>query len=140
MSTQENKTIARRFYDEVLNKGNMSVADEILALDYLDHGAPPEFPRGPEGFKQLYTMVSSVFPDVRVTVEDMIAEGDEVATRLTVRGTQMGPFRGFPATGRSAIWTGMDIIRLAGDKMVERWSERDFLGMLQQVGAIPKPG
>lgn len=140
MSTQENKIIARRFYDEVLNKGNMSVADEILALDYLDHGAPPGAPPGPDGFRQFYAMVGSVFPDVHITIEDIIAEGDKVAVRLTVQGTQKGVFRGFAATGKHAKWTGIDIIRLAGGKMVERWSERDFLGMLQQVGAIPKPG
>lgn len=136
MSTEENKAIVKRFYDEALNKGDMSAAEEILASNYVDDGEL----LGIVGFKQFFSMVSSVFPDIQVKIEDMVVEGDKVAVRLTVHGTQKGSFRGFPPTDKHATWTGMDFLRLAGGKIAERWSVRDFLSMLQQVGAIPTLG
>ncbi len=138
-SAEQNKALARRFYEEILNQGKLTVADEIMAENYVDHGAPPNLPSGREGFKEFFAMVGKIFPDVQVAVEDMIAEGDEVVTRLTIRGTQKGAFRGFPGTGKRATWTGIDIIRISGGKLAERWSERDFLGMLQQVGLVSPP-
>jgi len=125
MSAEQNKMIVRRFYEEVLNGANMQAADEVLAPDYLDHGAPTP---GLEGFKQLFAIIGGIYPDIQVAIEDMIAEDDKVAVRLSVRGTQKGSFRGFPATNKQAAWTGMDFIRLSNGKMVERWGERDFLG------------
>ncbi len=136
---EENKALARRFYEEVLNRRNLSMAAEIMAEDYVDHGAPPGLPSGREGFKQFFAMVGNIFPDVQVTVEDMIAEEDKVVTRLSIRGTQKGAFRGFPGTGKRATWTGIDIIRISNGKLAERWSERDFLSMLQQVGLVSPP-
>lgn len=131
---------ARRFYEEVLNKGDLAVADEILAPDYLDHGAPPNAPRGIDGFRQFFAIVAGVFPDVQVTIEDMVAGEGKVATRLTVRGTQKGSFRGFPASGKCVSWTGIDIMHFSANKISERWSERDFFGMLLQLGLISPPG
>ncbi len=126
----------RRFYEEVLNKGDLVVAEEILAPDYFDHGSPPDSPRGIEGFRQLFAMVSGVFPDVKVSIEDMVVGEGKVAIRLTIAGTQKGPFRGFPATGRHVRWTGIDIMRLSEGKISERWGERDFFGMLVQLGHV----
>jgi len=136
MSVEQNKILARRFYDEVLNGRRMDVADAILSPQYVDHSAPAP---GLENFKQYLAMITSVFPDIKVTVEDMIVEGDKVAVRLTIHGTQSGPFRGFPPAGRQATWTGMDIIHFSNGRITERWSERDFLNMLLQLGHAQYP-
>ena len=136
MSVEQNKVLATRFYEEILNKRKMDVADEILAPQYVDHSATAP---GLENFKTYLKVITSVFPDINVTVEDLFAEGDKVAARLTIRGTQSGSFRGFPAKGGQATWSGMDIIHASNGKIVERWSERDFLHMLVQLGHIEYP-
>ena len=136
MSADDNKTLAKRFYEEILNSRNMDVADEILAPHYIDHSAAAP---GLENFKRYLAIIISVFPDINVTIEDMFADDDKVAARLTVRGTQFGPFRGFPAKGGQATWSGMDIIHISNGKIVERWSERDFLHMLVQLGHVEYP-
>ena len=131
--SEQNKILARRFYDEVLNGRRMDVADEILSPQYVDHSAAAP---GLENFKQYLAMITSVFPDIEVTVEEMLVEGDKASVRLTIRGTQSGSFRGFPPTGKQATWTGMDIFHISNDKITERWSERDFLHMLHQLGHV----
>jgi len=136
MSVEQNKILARRFYDEVLNGRKMDVADEILSSQYVDHNSAAP---GLENFKTYFAIITSVFPDIKVTAEDMLVDGDKVAVRLTIHGTQQGSFRGFPPTGRQATWTGMDIVHISNDRITERWSERDFLGMLQQVGHARPP-
>ena len=125
-----------RFYKEVLNEGNLNIADEILSPDFHDHGSPAP---GIEGFKQLFSMIAGIYPDIQVKVEDMIVENEKVAVRLTITGTQKGSFRGFPAANKKVTWTGMDFIRLSNGKMVERWGERNFLGMLQELGYAQPP-
>ena len=136
MSVEQNKRLARRFYDEVLNGRKMDVADEILSLQYVDHSASAP---GLENFRTYLAMITRVFPDINVTVEDMFADEHKVAVRLTIRGTQADSFRGFPATGGQATWSGMDIIHISNGKIVERWSERDFLHMLVQLGHVQYP-
>jgi len=134
--SEQNKTLARRFYDEILNGRRMDFADEILSPEYVDHSAAGP---GLENFKQYFSMITSVFPDIKVTVEDLLADDDKVAVRLTVHGTQLGSFRGFPPVGRQATWTGMDIIHISDGRIIERWSERDFLNMLLQLGHVQYP-
>lgn len=136
MSVEENKILAMRFYDDILNRRKMDVADEILSLQYIDHSATAP---GLENFKTYLGMITRVFPDINVTVEDMFADDHKVAARLSIRGTQSGSFRGFPATGGQATWSGMDIIHISNGKIVERWSERDFLHMLVQLGHVQYP-
>ena len=136
MFSEQNKILARRFYDEILNSRKMDVADEILSTQYVDHSASAP---GLENFKQYLAMITSVFPDIQVTVEDLVADENKVAVRLTVSGTQHGSFRGFPGTGRPASWTGMDLISVSSGKITERWSERDFLSMLLQLGHVQYP-
>ena len=114
----------------------MHVADEILAQHYIDHSATAA---GLENFKLYLVMITSVFPDIKVMIEDLFADEDKVAVRLTIRGTQSDSFRGFPARGGQATWSGMDIIHISNGKIVERWSERDFLHMLVQLGHIQYP-
>jgi steroid delta-isomerase-like uncharacterized protein len=141
MSVAENKAILRRLYEEIHNKGNMAVADELIAADFVNHNVPsPEIPPGPEGVKQIFTMFRHAFPDFNVTVEDMVAEGDKVVARLTVRGTHKGEFMGIAPTGKQITISVIDIARIASGKIVERWGAEDNLGMMQQLGVVPPPG
>ena len=137
MSTEENKALVRRSIDEVVNQGNLAVADEVCAGNYI-HRAPgsPEF-HGPEGFKQLITMYRTAFPDLHLTLEDLIAEGDTVVSQWTARGTHRGEFMGLAPTGKSVTVVGMVLSRCAGGRVVEDLEVSDVLGMLQQLGAIP---
>ena len=140
MSTEANKTSVRRFYDEVFNKKNRAAIDEFIDPNHVDHAAPPGTPGGLAGAKQTIGMYLTAFPDLHFTVEDMIAEGDKLVARLTVRGTQQGAFMGIPPTGKHVTVTAIDISRMAGGKSVEHWIEMDTLGMMQQLGVIPAPG
>lgn len=139
MSTEDNKAIVRRLYEEVINKGNLNVADEALTSDYVYRSpGSPEF-RGPDGFKQLITMYRTAFPDLHLDVDDLIAEGDTVVSRWTGRGTHQGELMGIPPTGKQVTVTGVVISRFSGGKAAEEWELIDTLGMLQQLGAIPAP-
>jgi predicted ester cyclase len=139
MSTEENKALIRRFVEEIFNQRNVDAIDRYLADTYVDHVVPPGFPPTRAGFKQLISMFLTAFPDFHYTLEDEIAEGDKVVSRLTARGTQQGEFMGMPPTGKQAAWTEIHIGRLAAGKLVEHWGEQDNLGMLQQLGVIPPP-
>jgi steroid delta-isomerase-like uncharacterized protein len=135
--TEQSKSIAVRFYSEVVNKGDTSAMNEVMAEGFIDHYAAPHLPGGHEGFRQFLTMVATAFPDIRVSVEDMIAEGDKVVVRLNVTGTQQGVLMGtIPPSGKHAVWTGIDILKIQDGKITERWSQRDLFGMMKQIGAI----
>jgi steroid delta-isomerase-like uncharacterized protein len=138
---EQNKTIVRRYWEEVWNKGNFAVVDELIAADFDGHPLPsdPDFGRGPAGQKQLVSMYRTAFPDVRMAIEDMTAEGDRVVVRWTARGTNTGEMMGMPATGKPARVTGMFVNRIAAGKIAEGWGNFDALGMLQQLGVIPTP-
>jgi steroid delta-isomerase-like uncharacterized protein len=140
MSTEDNKAIVRRFYEEVWNKGNLTVADQLLAPDVLDHTAPPGLPPGREGHKQLVTMFRTPFPDLDSTIEDQVAEGDTVVSRLRVRGTHQGEFFGVPPTSKQFTITSIDLDRIGDGKIVEHWSIADQLGLMQQLGIIAPMG
>src|SRR5439155_9576915 len=132
-----NKASMRRFYDEVFNKKNRAAIDEFIDSNHVDHAAPPGTPGGLEGAKQTLTMYLTAFPDLHFTVEDLIAEGDKVVARLTVRGTQQGAFMGIPPTGKQVRVTAIDINRIVGGKGVEQWLEMDTQGLLEQLCVIP---
>jgi predicted ester cyclase len=139
MSTEENTATIRRFFDE-LNKLNVAGLDDVCTPDFKLHfpGAPGALPR--EGAKQFFGMFFAAFPDIQHTLEDQLAEGDKVAVRLTIRGTQQGEFQGIPATGKAITMTSLNILHFANGKIAEQWVETDSLGLLQQLGAIPTPG
>lgn len=137
MSAQ-NKQLARYIFEEIENKGNLAVADEIFANDFVNH-TPFGNMHGPEGAKQFATMLRTAFPDLHINIEDQIAEGDKVASRWTAIGTHQGTFQGLPPTGRPIEITGMVITRIANGKIVEQWGNPDLLSMMQQLGAIPEP-
>ena len=138
--SEQNKALCRRFYEEVFNKGNLAVIDELSAPNFVDHTAPPGVAPGAEGMKQLITMYRTAFPDLQLTVEEMVAEGDTVVTRTTMRGTHKGELMGIPPTGKHVTMRGLDLVRLTGGKAVEVWHHDDELGMMQQLGVVPPPG
>lgn len=136
--SDRNKALADRFHMDIFQAGRLEVADEILSRDFAWHGgmAPPT--RGLEGVKQVATAVISAFPDRKIVHHDTIAEGDKVLIRWSMSGTHKGALMGIPATGRKMTVTGFDYFRIMGSKIVEMWQEADQLGMLQQLGVIPK--
>ena len=141
MSTEENKAIVRRVYEEAINRGNMAVVDELVSPDYVAHD--PGFPqpvRGPEGLKQYFLVFRTAFPDLHLTIEDIIAEGDTVVVRHTARGTHQGDLMGMPPTGKQETVTGIAIHRLVNGKFVESWVNAGSLGLMQQLGVIPSMG
>ena len=137
MSTEENKAIVRRDWEETWNKGNLDTVDEIFATTYVGHFLSPEFPPDLEGYKQFINSYRTAFPDIHITIEDEIAEGDKVVTRFTSRGTHKGELMGIAPTGEQVTVTGISIFRIAGGKIVEDWTEFDAVGMLQQLGVMP---
>jgi steroid delta-isomerase-like uncharacterized protein len=134
--SEQNKSLVRRVIEEVYNQGNLAVADELSASDLVIHLTSQEI-RGREGAKQYVAALRAAFPDLHMTIEDKIAEGDRLVTRWTARGTHMGEFQGIPPTGKQVRVAGTDIDRIADGKAVECWSHVDELGMMQQLGAIP---
>jgi predicted ester cyclase len=124
----------------VQNEGDLSALDELAAPGYVNHSAPAGVPANREGLKQLTAMFRRAFPDGRMTIEDMVAEGDRVATRKTFRGTHRGELMGIPPTGREVAIGLIDIVRLGGGKVVESWSVADDMGLLQQLGALAPLG
>lgn len=139
MSAEENKHLVRRFLEEVGNQGNIAVVDELVTADMIEHEEIPGIPPNREGVKQAFAMFRTAFPDMRVTIEDLIAESDKVVARETWRGTHRGAFMEIPPTGKQVEVTGIDILRIANGKMVEHWGQLDMLGMLQQLGVVPTP-
>jgi steroid delta-isomerase-like uncharacterized protein len=130
----ENKALVRRFYAEIVNKGDMTLADELMAQDYIEHGNPAG--SGLDGFKKFVAMLAAAFPDLQVVIEDMIAEADKVVARVTVSGTHQGLLLGSIApTGKHVTWTGIDIFQIAHGRIVGRWNQRDLLGLMRQIDA-----
>ncbi len=139
MSTEDNKAIARRFI-QVWGKGSLDIIDELAAPNIsVFYSIVPETIHGPEAFKQVLMMMRSGLPDVDISVEEEIAEGDKVVVRWMMRGTHMSELMGIPPTGKQMTWTGITIYRLADGKIVEEKGEEDSLGLMQQLGAIPAP-
>lgn len=140
MSTKENKALVERESDEMWNKGNLAVADEVFAADVILHGGLPGQPSSVEGVKQGVQLNRAAFPDFHVTIDDLIAEGDKVVSRWTMRGTHKGEMLGMPPTGKQVAMEGITIARIADGKIVEVWNSADQLSLMQQLGVIPAPG
>jgi len=136
MSTEENKAAANRVV-EGINQHDLSVIDELIAADAVDHAAPPGMPQTRETAKQFLGMLLAAFPDFHYTVEFTVAEGDRVAQRLNGSGTMQGEFMGMPPTGKHATWTETHVSRFASGKIVEHWASIDQAGMMQQLGLMP---
>jgi steroid delta-isomerase-like uncharacterized protein len=136
-SEKRNKEVTRRFSAEVWGEGNAALADELIAPDLVEHTPFPAPTPGLAGHKQVLAMFRAAFPDLKVTVEDVIAEGDWTMLRWSGSGTHTGQLMNIPPTGKSVRITGMDILKLDNGKIKERWAEIDALGLMQQLGVIP---
>jgi steroid delta-isomerase-like uncharacterized protein len=140
MSAEQNKALVRRFFEEIMNGNNLSLIDEFVAPDFVEHEAMPGAASGREGFRQTSIMFRSAFPDLKATINDMIAEGDKVAMSVTFTGTHKGEFMGMAPTGERFSMNAHDIMRIENGKLKEHWGVSDMMGMMQQLGAIPAPG
>jgi steroid delta-isomerase-like uncharacterized protein len=131
-----NKELVRRFYEEVWQKGNVDVADDVFAHDYLRHDLrATQAAPGPEGQKQIARAFRAAFPDLRLEVEILIADGDYVAARWTARGTHTGRWGDVDATGRFVTLSAVNLFRFESGRVAEIWNHRDDLGLQEQLGA-----
>jgi steroid delta-isomerase-like uncharacterized protein len=137
--SDQNKALARRNVEEIWNQGNLSVIGELVAPNatFHDPSVPGGKFTGPEGMRQFVQIYRGAFPDVRLTIEDLIAEGDKVVSRWTATGTHKGELMGIAPTGKRVTVTGCDIAQYQNGKIVEAWASYDMLGMLQQLGVVP---
>jgi steroid delta-isomerase-like uncharacterized protein len=137
MSEDQNREVTRRFSAEVWGEGNVALADELIAHDLVEHTPFPAPAPGLEGHKQVLAMFRSAFPDLKVTVDNVIAEGDWTSLRWHGEGTHTGPLMNIPATGAKVLITGIDLLRLENGKIKERWAELDAMGLMRQLGVVP---
>ena len=138
MSVGQNKETARRYYEEVLNKGDIDALDELAVPGYETHDPLPGQRTGLVGLKDRVNMLREGLAP-QFTIEDVIAEGDKVVVRWINSGTMVGEFLGMPANGKSFSIPGIDIYRLDGGKLAEHWHVVDALGQMQQIGLFPSP-
>ena len=137
--SEGNKTIVRRLFEELWNKGNLPVADELIAATYNHHDvSTPDSGRGPESEKKRVTLYRTAFPDLRLTIEDIIAEGDSVVARWSCRGTHKGELSGIAPTGKQFTISGVTIARLTNGKLAEGYVNWEALGLMQQLGVAPE--
>lgn len=139
-STEENATLIRRFYDEIFNRGNLAAADDLVAPSFVDHipsPMPGQPTRGPEAVRWFASMYRSAFPDLQVSIDDLMTVDDRVITRVMWRGTQTGQLLGADPTGKQVRVSGIDIARVSRGRLIEHWGELDVLGMLSQLGFLP---
>jgi predicted ester cyclase len=139
MSAQENKALVRRIFEEGINQNQPNVFNELIDPSYVNYDFPAPS-AGPEGFKMVIGMFHAAFPDMRVTLEEELAEDDKVITRGYFTGTHQGDFQGIPPTGKQIKVKYIDIWRVTNGKLVENWVQMDQLGLLQQLGVVPMPG
>jgi steroid delta-isomerase-like uncharacterized protein len=139
MSAEENKAIMRRFWD-VWEEGNIELLDELLAPEYINHTlAAPDLPPGPEGVKAVVSMFRSAMSDLKVVIEDMVAEGEKVVTRYALEGTHKGELFGVAPTGRGLSIKSMTVERVVEGKIIEHWRVTDEMGMMRQLGVFGAP-
>jgi steroid delta-isomerase-like uncharacterized protein len=137
---ERNRAIARRFVDEVFNRGNTKAYDELVADDYINHNPPvPGLPGSKVGFQEAVILTRDAFPDVHVSIEDMLTEGDRVMFRDTTTATHQGEFQGIPASGKRLAWTEMHFFRIRDGQIAEHWANFDQLGILVQMDVFPSP-
>jgi len=137
--SEHNKAIVRRLFTELWNNGNLLVADELFAPNYAHYDPPtPDFGRGPDSEKKRAALYRTAFPDLHLTIEDVIAEGETVMTRWSCRGTHKGDLNGIAPTGKHITITGLTVARVSNGKIVEGYVNWDALGLMQQLGVVPQ--
>jgi steroid delta-isomerase-like uncharacterized protein len=135
--SESNEEINRGQIEEIWNQGNLDAIPKFYAADVVIHGAPSELPPGTEGVRVSIGGFRAAFPDLHLTIEDTIVQGDKLVFRWSWTGTHKGEFLGIPPSGKKVASNGMSIVRLAGGKIVEAWNASDDLGLMQQLGAVP---
>ncbi len=137
--SEQNKTVVRRLFDELWNKGNLLVADELIAPIYVHHDdSTPDLGKGPESEKKRVNLYRTAFHDFRLSIEDLLADGETVVARWSCRGVHKGELNGIAPTGKQFAITGVTICRLANGKIVEGFVNWDALGLMRQLGAVPE--
>lgn len=139
MSLEHNKVLVRRLMEEDISQGDAQVAAAIIHPDFVDHTNPPGMQHGLEGHTAIVQLFRTVFPDLVWHIDDLIAEGDKVVARTTMRGTHLGSFFGVPPSGKTVEMTGVHILRIADGRIIEHWGNNDDLGLMRQLGAVPAP-
>lgn len=134
MSTEANKLLMGRQFEEIWNRHDLDLIDELYAAEYVGHYYPFPAIHGPQMVRQLAIMLRTGFPDSRYTIEDVIGEGDKVVARYTFRGTHTGDYQRFAPTGKAVEMAGIVISRIADGTFVEEWVNVDLLGQRQQLG------
>ena len=136
--SEENEALVRRYFEEIWNKGNLELIDELFTTNFVRHGpvGTEGEVRGLEGFKALVSSYRAGLPDLRIPIEDQIAAGDRVVTRWTAYGTHQGELLGNAPTGNQATVTGILVDRISGGKIEEEWVDYDTLHLMQQIGAL----
>jgi predicted ester cyclase len=135
MPTEQNAAIARRYYEDVWDQGNLAAVDDLVAPSIVLNGWAP----GLEGLKKVISSTRASFPDLHHTLEDVIPAQEKVVVRFKFHGTHQGEYRGIAPTGKPVTYTGIGIWRIADGKLVEHWSNIDLYGLMQQLGAVAKP-
>jgi predicted ester cyclase len=133
---EHNAALVRRLFDEIVNRGNVRIVDELLAPDIVNHNPGPSDAPGREGIREVFWMLHLAFPDLRGHIDDLIPDGDRVVVRWTIAGTNTRRCMGIGPTGRSIQGTGIDILRVSGGRVVERWGNSDDMLMLNQMGLL----
>jgi steroid delta-isomerase-like uncharacterized protein len=138
--SEQNKSVVRRLFDELWNKGNLQVADELIAPTYQHHDAStPDLGKGPEGEKKRVNLYRTAFHDFRLNLEDLLADGETVVARWSCRGVHKGELNGIAPTGKQFAITGVTIARFSSGKIVEGFVNWDALGLMRQLGVVPEP-
>lgn len=141
MDAEQNKAIVRRWFEEVWNQQRSGTIDELLPPDGIINGLSPNGPgKGPAAFRPFWEQFRGAFPDIRITVEDAVAEGDKVAARIRFTGTHQGNHFGIPATGKAVTGTGLVLVRLRHGQIAESWNEFDALKVFLETGVVKMAG
>ena len=134
MTTEQNKAVYRRFIQEVFNEGRLDALDTLLSPSYVLRDAPPGTPPGPQAVADVVRMFRAAFPDLAITIDELVAEGDTVCARATTRGTHRGTIFGLAPTGRPLAMTGLTMVRIQDGRLVESWVRNDVAGLMRQLG------
>ena len=137
---EANMALMKKFYSEVINMGKVDMMDQLCAADFVDHEKTPGFEPNLQGVKKMFKSFRASFPDLKFTVDMMLAKGDKVVSYITMSGTQKGPFMDMPASDKKFSVKAIDIIRFKDGKAVEHWGVTDSMAMMQQLGAFPEKG
>jgi predicted ester cyclase len=137
MQTVDNKTLVQQFFDEVINQRNLAALGQFVSPNAVNHTVPDGLPQEPNQFLGLHL---GAFPDLKITVEDLLVDGDKVVARVSYHGTHQGAFMSIPPTGKQVTGMGINIFRIANGKLVEHWGLTDRISALRQLGIVPPPG